>query len=44
MSESTLVSWFLLMTVSVVLVTLVHPPRAPDAAVPLDARGQTTGA
>jgi uncharacterized membrane protein YoaT (DUF817 family) len=32
-SLSKLVSWFLLMIVSVVLVTAVHPPREPDAAV-----------
>jgi len=32
-SVSKLVSWFLLMIVSVVLVTWVHPPREPDAAV-----------
>ncbi|WP_442965594.1 MULTISPECIES: hypothetical protein [unclassified Rathayibacter] len=33
MSASKLVSWFLLMIVSVVLVTAVYPPAAPDAAV-----------
>lgn len=32
-SVSKLVSWFLLMIVSVVLVTWVHPPREPDAVV-----------
>ncbi|WKK72108.1 DUF817 domain-containing protein [Rathayibacter oskolensis] len=32
-SASKLVSWFLLMIVSVVLVTWVYPPVAPDAAV-----------
>ncbi|MBO0984069.1 DUF817 domain-containing protein [Rathayibacter sp. SD072] len=32
-SVSKLVSWFLLMIVSVVLVTAVHPPREPDPVV-----------
>lgn len=31
-SPSKLVSWFLLMIISVVLVTWVYPPRSPDAA------------
>jgi len=31
-SPAKLGSWFLLMIISVVLVTLVHPPRRSDAA------------
>jgi uncharacterized membrane protein YoaT (DUF817 family) len=38
-SVSKLVSWFLLMIVSVVLVTWVHPPREPDPAVNPGSRG-----
>lgn len=32
-------SWYLLMIISVVLVTVVHPPRAPDVAIDSEAAG-----
>jgi uncharacterized membrane protein YoaT (DUF817 family) len=37
-SVAKLGSWFLLMIISVVLVTWVYPPEPPDAAAVLDAR------
>lgn len=37
-------SWFLLMIISVVLVTWVYPPRAPDAAAPDEATPSGLGA
>ncbi|MCM6762126.1 DUF817 domain-containing protein [Rathayibacter sp. ZW T2_19] len=40
-SLSKLVSWFLLMIVSVVLVTAVHPPREPDPVVNPERSGRT---
>ena len=39
-SITKLVSWFLLMIISVVLVTWVYPPRAPDYAVPASRRAR----
>jgi len=38
-SATKLVSWFLLMIVSVVLVTLVYPPKRPDELLPAVAAG-----
>lgn len=40
-SPSKLVSWFLLMIISVVLVTLVYPPRAPAPVDPDGVRSRT---
>ncbi|MDR2996980.1 MAG: DUF817 domain-containing protein [Microbacterium sp.] len=41
-SPSKLTSWFLLMIISVVLVTLVYPPRAPEHAAAQRARNEET--